>query len=139
MTKTELITKLNAKFSEVAPEADWINEKTYMGYDLIRISVMESNGSFKSQNDVSVWKKNTTYYWYNAEPKATSFKFGEDINTYIQAKINDGTIEAAFLESIDKKNEKAIGSVVIDEGGLVQKRLLIDRNTSGNLQYRVIS
>jgi len=133
MTEQEILNNLTTKFWQVGTPTKYT---TYANVELWKVPVIKKVGNVAWDNVAYYWRVNENEcYWKNGEIESTT-GFLNELRTYIQAKITDGTIESATIQSSDFDNETAIVSVVLPN--LSEKRLLIDRNSSGDIQYRIL-
>ena len=140
MTKAELMVALEGKFYKVftpALQQTYDNLKYYLVkvYDKIGDAIRDQNIPFYVEDE---GLPSEAAFWSPSEPKPDKIPgVQEKLNGFISAKIEDGTIEAAFAEQIDPVNETAIYKVVMPD--LSEKRLFIDRDAGGNLRYRLMA
>lgn len=140
MTKAELLQALATKFFKVGtPHADGsIDEFGFQSYlvktiDKVGDSIRDQNYRFYVEDDGGPAE---AAYW-SPEPKPDPVSgFQKELRTYIEGKIGDNTIEAAYIESIDVANETAIAKVVMPD--LSEVRVFLDKD-AGNLRHRLIT
>jgi len=147
MNKPELLAALNTKYYLVFPLA---RDITTYGSNLkyYKAIVFDEVGDVLRQREVYFYvenegEANEVAHWDGSEPKKTPVEppvtFRDEVNTYIQVKIDAGAIEGAFVEDVDSVKEIAYGKAIIDvSGNLMEKIIFVDKDASGNMQHRVI-
>ena len=142
MTKAELITALEGKFTKVFSPSltqtyDNFNYYLVKVYDVIDDSIRDFNVAFYVKDEGQGTER---AFWSPSEPKQSpSISTSTKLQNYIDARIADDTIEIGKIEVLNNANEAAIVTVVLDQSGiLVEKKLLVDTDAQGDLRYRVI-
>lgn len=143
MNKAELLQKLDEKFHKVLEPLEKGIDDNIKRYKIIVFEKREEalirreDFFFFVENE---GKQDEIAYWNNSEPKPTiPIKFSKEVSNYIQAKIDAGIIEGGFIENIDAGKEIAHGVAIVDvSGGLVEKKILVDKNESDEIRHRVI-
>jgi hypothetical protein len=141
MTKAELITALEAKYTSVATEDKWsdvtnmIGAFAPLGWQVKAIPVVYDNEiDTKAENMVQVVTDGTNYYWRGGEPKATPFYVR--LTDYIASKIADNTIQYGVIKDYNLPTSKATVTVYMPDNSV--KILLVTEGAIGNFTYKVI-
>lgn len=144
MNKSELIAALNSKYYLVFPEVK--DTRTY-GSNLkyYKAIVFDEDGDSLRRGEVFFYVENEggggeVAHWHGAEPKPTPVTtFRDEVDTYIQSKITDGTIDAAFIESVDETKEIAHGKAFIVAGAKFEEKVVVFDRDSGNIRHRILT
>ena len=143
MNKSELIQELENKYHKVfvsskALDGDVIKRHEATVYDESSEALKRETILFYVENE---GEASEVAYWDGREPKSGTppvVTFNDEINNYIQTKIDAGVIEGAFVDNIDNVKEIAYAKTIINISGVLQeKKVFIDKD-AGNLQHRVI-
>jgi len=143
MNKTELLQKLSTKFYKVGtPHPQYMTgdppvptpDENGLQYYLVKVHDLVNDGL--RDINIAFYEDTVTgdAFWAPSEPKPDPVSgFQQEVAIYIESKITDNTIEAAFPEQIDTVNEAAIFKVVMPD--LSEKRLFVDKD-AGVLRHR---
>lgn len=138
MNKTELITKIQTEGYSILQEREGDIENGYKHWAVAGIREVDGTGTRKwfhfyerTSDGVCLWADKDPFY----EP-VKPVRFSDELDQYIQGKINDGTILAGFVEDISEGQETAIARAVQDDGSgaIVEKRYLLNKDADGNFQ-----
>lgn len=140
MTEQELIAQLNNKFSSVIEENKRkTGEEGTLEHWAIPVADIENDVLKRQWVHYYIETSTGDTYWQDREPKpAIETKFSKELTDYINQKIADGTIEGAFVESLNEVNETAIVSAYIDNNGITKKTLIVDKENE-QIRHRQIS
>lgn len=143
MDKQGLLDALAAKFTYVGTpqevgEAEGIKRYIVGCWDVVGDVAVRTNVGFYVEDE---GQPTEAAYWQNREPKPTpTLTWAQEVLNYIQSKIEDDTIEAAFIDSIDVQNETAEGrAYLIQATDIVERHILVDKDPSDVIRHRVIT
>lgn len=139
MNKAELLQKLSQRFYRVeTPELKM--DYTWQKYYLVKI--WDVDGDVKREGNIAFCvenegQANEVAHWAGSEPKPEKTDFRQELIDFIKARVDDESIEGAFIEESDPINETATAKVIMNS--LAEQRYFIDRDGNGKLQYRQIA
>ena len=143
MTKQELLDLLGQKFTGVILK-NLKKGETEGNLTHWAIPVFDKVGDILRRQWIHFYTDElNNAYWQDNEPKPTppivEPTFQDDLQSFINSKVADGTIEGANIEIVDNVNETAIVQAWLIDNGLKEKRLFVDKDTLGEFKYQVIS
>lgn len=141
MKRQDLLNELQGEFSEVGQP---VLQRTEGSLKIYTVRVFEKNGDSIEEKSAGLVIKDEGQpseeaYWLPRPVEKGSNQFLADVRAYITAKINDGTIDAGFLESVDVENQKATVWVIVPAAAQKhEKKALLFRNAQGSITHRLI-
>jgi hypothetical protein len=145
MTKAELLALLAGKFLSISEPQDITNSQELAeGYNHYLVGAWVDTGTD------SIVRRNVNFYvfdeggpseaayWQGGDPAPTpTVPFSVRLQQFIKDRIEDDTIEAAFLTA--QSEEQSEASVWINAAGTLEKRtVLFDEDAQGDIQYRIL-
>jgi hypothetical protein len=135
MNKAELIAQIEGNGYTVLQERELGTEGNFKEWAVSGIQTSETTGDrkwFKFYERIN----DGACFWTDRDPFYTPtppVTFRNQLDTFIQSKIDAGVIMAAFVEDIDEKQETAIARAV-QQGAetVVEKRYFLNKDANGN-------
>ena len=143
MDKAQLLAALASAFHAVGDPAKVETSGNIAFYsvgvfELDGDNMLRRNESFFVENE---GQGNELAYWLEKQPVpiANSSRFYRDAKDYLDLKIADGTLEAAFIDEVNEDSERATAfAYLIVASELVEKKAVLWRNASGDVQHAAV-
>lgn len=135
MNKAELIATIQNNGFTILQERETGTEGDYKQWAVAGITMADNTGTrkwFKFYERIS----DGECFWTDRDPFFVPEKpvtFRDQLDQFVQSKIDTGVILAGLVEDINEKQETAIVRAVIQDGTtIVENRYLINKDANGN-------
>jgi hypothetical protein len=147
MIKQEILDALAGKFFKIGGITEAAGD-TALGLKLYQVIAYDKTPDGElNRRDIGFYvenegEANEVAYWKDNEPKkglSASVAFTHEVRDYISSKIADKTIVGGFIENTAGENEVAVVTIYKQEASkILEKRILVNRDSLGNLQHQAI-
>ena len=145
MNKQEFLDALVVKYHKVgqptlqeARSIPWMNIYTVLVYDLTSGGILPLNVGFAVVDENL---PSEAAYWSPEEPGQVPAgrQFADDVQAFITARIEDGTIEAGWVSRINPVDDTAVAWALRDVSGvLTEVKALLWRAAGGEIDFRLV-
>lgn len=137
MIKQELIDELKNKFYKV-DEANIREGKTEAGITAWSVGVFDKVGDAIRKRNLTFYTEGDEAYWGGSEPKVTPptpDTFRSRVQGFIDAKVDDGTIQFGFIEETQDGCKKALVKAI--KAG-VEKKAIVTEDSVGDFSILIL-